>query len=427
MKALFYNFIQSSTTSITVYYVLTNYEVVMKKRIMIVGSSFAGYSVALTLSKLLKGTHEITVIDQSPNFMFLPSLVWHPFGYRNSADISFDTRPIYDEHGIHFIETTVYGFDLEEQIIYTPKKDITFDYLVIATGTRANYTSVKGFIPGVTASSVCSMYEAEKTRKAWKSFLENPGNIVIGAAQWAGYFFAAYEFLLNALFQLKQNKLLNDVSIHFVTSEPYLTHFGIGGIHGDVKVCEDLFRKYGVKWHTNAEIHELKENKVILEGGTEIESDFTMIIPQFIGVDAVRTTRGFANPFGLINVNDHFQHIDYPNIYAAGGAVSLPQNEDTFVPCGVPRTSQSTKIMAKTVAHNIAAEINGSEPVSLPTEQIYEFCRKDMDHLGLILFNNERKGEHDLDFIAKGSQEKWANITIEQYIESSFDPSFQKL
>jgi len=399
----------------------------MKKRIVIVGSSFAGYSVALTLSRLLKNEHDITVIDQSPNFMFLPSLVWHPFGYRNSEDISFDIRPIYDDLGIHFIETTVYGFDVNEQIIYTPKKDIPYDYLVIATGTRANYSSVKGFIPGETAFSICSMYEAEKTRHAWKNFLEKPGTLVIGAAQWAGYFFTAYEFLLNALYQLKTHKLLDAVSIHFVTSEPYLTHFGIGGIHGDVKASEDLFRKYGVEWHTNAEIHELKEHKVILEGGTEILSDFTMIVPQFIGVDAVRTTRKFANPFGLINVNDQFQHVNYPNIYAAGGAISIPQNEDTFVPCGVPRTSHSTEVMAKAVAYNIASEINGGTHVTVSTERIYEYCREDMEHLGIILFGKDRTGDHDLDFIAKGSQEKWANISIEQYIESSFDPDFMRI
>ncbi|GAB5410283.1 MAG: hypothetical protein BalsKO_26480 [Balneolaceae bacterium] len=399
----------------------------MKKRIVIVGSSFAGYSVALTLAGLLKGEHEITIIDQSPNFMFLPSLVWHPFGYRNSADISFDTRPIYDDHGVKFIETTVYGFDIEEQIIYTPKEDLSYDYLILATGTRANYNSVKGFVPGETAWSICSMYEAEKARKAWKNFLENPGNLVIGAAQWAGYFFAAYEFLLNALYQLKTHKLLGDVSIHFVTAEPYLTHFGIGGIHGDIQACEDLFRKYGIEWHTNAEIHELKEHNVILEGGTEIQSDFTIIVPQFIGVDAVRTTRRFANPFGLINVNEYFQHLSYPNVYAAGGSVSIPQHEDTFVPCGVPRTSHSTEVMAKAVAYNIAAEINGGVHVSVSTERIYEYCREDMDHLGLILFNNDRKGDHDLDFIAKGSQEKWANISIEQYIESSFDQDFLRI
>lgn len=401
--------------------------VIMKKRIVIVGSSFAGYTVALSLAKLLKGKHEILVIDRSSEFMFMPSLVWHPFGYRNPGDISFDTRPIYEDQGIHFLETTVYGFDLEDQTIYTPKEDIYYDYLVIATGTKANYSSVKGFVPGMNAWSICSLYEAERTRKAWKEFLENPGPIVIGAAQWAGYFFAAYEFLLNALYQLKTHGLLEKVPIHFITAEPHLTHFGIGGIQQDTKPCETLFDKYNVDWRTNAEIHELSENQVYLEGGEKIKSAFTMIVPQFIGVDAVRTTRKFANPFGLINVNDEFRHNQYPNIYAAGGAVSIPQREDTFVPCGVPRTRNSSEVMAKTVAYNLASDILGGARISVSTDRIYEFCKQDMDHLNFILFGADKSGDHDLDFIAKGSQEKWANLSISQYIEASFNPDYLRI
>ncbi|MFV1885157.1 MAG: NAD(P)/FAD-dependent oxidoreductase [Balneola sp.] len=399
----------------------------MKKRIVIAGSSFAGYTVALSLAKLLKGAHEIIVIDRSPEFMFIPSLVWHPFGYRNPGDISFNVRPIYNDLDIGFLETTVYGLDPEDQIIYTPKEDIYYDYLVVATGTQANYNSVKGFVPGINAWSICSMYEAERTRKAWKKFLKDPGPIVIGAAQWAGYFFAAYEFLLNALYQLKEHNLLDQVPIHFITAEPYLTHFGIGGIQQDVKPCENLFNKYNVNWRTNAEIHELCENHVHLESGEKIDSKFSMIVPQFIGVNAVRTTRNFATRLGLIHVTDEFRHSKYSNIYAAGGAVSIPQKEDTFVPCGVPRTRNSSEVMAKTVAYNLASDISGGARISVSVDRIYEYCKQDMDHLNFILFGGDKSGDHDLDFIAKGSQEKWANMSIEQYIEASFDPDHLRI
>ncbi len=393
----------------------------MKKRIVIVGTSFAGYSTALSLAKLLHDRHEITVIDRSSDFMFLPSLVWHPFGYRHPEDISFDTLPIFDKQGIKFIETTVYGFDLDEQLVITPEKDIPFDYLVIATGTKANYDSVKGYVPGKTSWSICSMAEAERTRKAWKDFLRNPGPLVIGASQWAGYFFAAYEFMMNALYQLKSHHLLKKVPVHFITAEPYLTHFGIGSAPEDSKACEAIFDRYNIQWNTSTEIRELKEREVILENGERIVSDFNMIIPQFIGVDAVRTTRNLANPFGLIHVNEKCQHRDYPNIYAAGSAVYIPQKEETLVPCGVPRTRYSSEIMAKAVAYNIASDLIGGGTISIPVEGVYEYCKQDMDHLGAILFRHAHEIEHDLDFIAKGSQEKWANMSIETYIENSFE------
>lgn len=398
-----------------------------KKTIAIVGSSFAGYNTALTLAKLLKGEHNILVIDRSPEFMFLPSLVWHPFGYRNSEDISFDVRPIYKDMGVTFIESVIYGFDLDDNIIYTPDEDITYDYLVIATGTRANYNSVKGFVPGETAYSICSMNESERTREGWKEFLKNPGPLVIGAAQFSSYFFAAYEFLLNALYQLKERDLLDKVPVHFITAEPYLTHFGIGGIHDDIQSCEKLFDRYGVKWHTNAEIHELKDHLVVLESGDRIHSEFTMIVPQFIGVNAVTTTRKLADHHGLINVTDEFRHVDHPNIYAAGGSVHIPQKQDTTIDCGVPRTRNASEVMAKAVAYNIYSDIKGGARISVSTDRIYNYCKEDMDHLGVVLFGKRDDLDRDLEFIAKGSQEKWANISIEQYIEASFNEDYMRI
>ena len=402
-------------------------EVRMKKRVVIVGSSFAGYSTALSLAKLFHGRHDITVIDKSPEFTFLPSLVWHPFGYRNSDDISFDTRPIYKDHDIEFIEETVYGFDLDDQVIYTSAEDIAYDYLVLATGTKANYGSIKGFAPENHVFTICSFAEAERTRLAWKNFLKDPGPIVIGAGQWSGYFFAAYEFLLNVLYHLKAHDLLDKVPIHFITAEPYLTHFGIGGIHDDVEACEHLFDRYGIKWQTNAEIHELKRGKVILESGEEIDSKFTMIIPQFVGIDAVRTTHNLANFAGLIKVNNEFQHTKYPNIYGAGGSVYIAQEDDTKVPCGVPRTRYCTDIMAKTVAYNIASDILGGSRVSVTNHRLYEYCKQDMDHLSALFFRNADDNEHDLDFIAKKSSDKWANMSIGEYIEDSFDTEDLKI
>lgn len=399
----------------------------MEKTIVIVGSSFAGYTSALTLAKLVKGKHRIVVIDKKPEFLFLPSLVWHPFGYRNLDDISFNVLPIYNDLGITFMEATVYGFDLKDQLVYTQNEDVHYDYLILATGTSANFNNVKGLQPGKTAWSICSMAEAEKTRKAWKAFLKKPGPLVIGATQGAGYFFAAYEFLLNALYHLMKNNLLGTFPIHFITPEPYLAHFGIGGLYTGANNCESLFERYGLNWHTNAEIHEVKKGTVILETGKSISSSFTMLIPQFMGINAIRSTRKLADQHGLIRVNKQFRHKVYKNVYAAGGAVYIKPKEYTPVPCGVPRTHTVSEAMAKTVAYNVASHIENGARVSIANNRLYEYCKQDMDHLSLALFGEQTTPNRDLDFIAKGSQEKWANLTIENYIESSFDSDYLKI
>jgi NADH dehydrogenase FAD-containing subunit len=66
-----------------------------RKLIVIIGSSFAGYTAAISLANGLKERHEIVVISDRDQFVFVPSLIWLPFGARVAKDISFDLVPVY--------------------------------------------------------------------------------------------------------------------------------------------------------------------------------------------------------------------------------------------------------------------------------------------------------------------------------------------
>jgi sulfide:quinone oxidoreductase len=68
---------------------------VARKRIIVIGTSFAGYTGALELHDLLGSAHDITVVANTHEFVFIPSLIWYPFGLREKHDIAFDVRPIY--------------------------------------------------------------------------------------------------------------------------------------------------------------------------------------------------------------------------------------------------------------------------------------------------------------------------------------------
>ncbi|MHC4092596.1 MAG: NAD(P)/FAD-dependent oxidoreductase, partial [Planctomycetota bacterium] len=201
-----------------------------RKRIVVVGSSFAGYTGALELHEQLGEHHDITVIDKSPHFVFIPSLIWYPFGIRNAEDISFDVRPVYEKRGISFVQATARSFDLEGRTVKTDIGDLPYDYLLIATGPKVDFDDVPGLGPHKNSWSICNIGHAEETRQGWERFLDDPGPIVIGASQGAACFGAAYEFVFNVRYQLKKNKLQKKAPITYVTAEPFLAHFGIGGL-----------------------------------------------------------------------------------------------------------------------------------------------------------------------------------------------------
>jgi hypothetical protein len=63
-----------------------------QQQVVVVGSSFAGLTAALELRKHLDRQHRVVVLDRRPDFTFIPSLVWLPFGKRRPEDITFPSR-----------------------------------------------------------------------------------------------------------------------------------------------------------------------------------------------------------------------------------------------------------------------------------------------------------------------------------------------
>jgi len=391
-----------------------------RKRIVVVGSSFAGYTGALELHHLLGDNHDIIVIAKSADFVFIPSLIWFPFGLREKKDIAFDVRPIYAKRNIQFIEAEATGFDLANRKVLTSAGPIDYDFLLIATGPKVDFESVPGLGPGKNSWSICNIEHATKTRQAWQDFIQDPGPIIIGASQGAACFGAAYEFMFNVRYQLKKQRLLEKAPITFVTAEPFLGHFGIGGFGNAKKMSEMFFNMYHIQWRTDTVLKEVQPGGVLLENGEFLPSKFTMVIPRFLGVDAVRNTPGLGNANGFIEVNDGYQHLQYPEIYAAGVAVFVPPVGGSKVPCGVPKTGYPSEVMAKTAAFNIATDVEGkSEHRSMPFSMIHAYCIMDTGDMGMMILGDHMLGARHLEFIIPGPQAHWAKLAFEKYFMSS--------
>jgi sulfide:quinone oxidoreductase len=386
-----------------------------RKNIVVVGTSFAGYTGALELRELLGDKHNITVVANSHNFVFIPSLIWYPFGLRDEKDISFDVRPIYASKGISFIEEAVTRFDPKKKLVITPTQEIPYDYLLIATGPKVDFDMIPGLGPHKNSHSICNVGHAEDARKGWEEFLKDPGPIVIGAAQGAACFGAAYEFLFNVRYQLKKHHLQDKVKLSYVTAEPFLAHFGIGGFSNGQAMCEKMFKMYDIDWYTNATIEEVKSDGVQLKDGTFLPSRYTMIIPRFLGIDAIRNTPGLGNANGFIETDDGYRHTVYPEIYAAGVTVFVPPAGETPVACGVPKTGYPSEQMAKTAAHNIKAAIEGTAEKTMPFSMIHAYCIMDTGNMGMMIVGDHMLGSRHLEFIIPGPQAHWAKLAFEKY------------
>lgn len=389
-----------------------------KKRIVVAGTNFGGYTAALKLRELLKEGEEITVVANSHQFLFTPSLIWLPFGLRKAEDITFDVRPIYKKHGITFLERGIDRFDPARNVVCTPEGDVPYDYLVIATGPRPNYDAIPGLKPGEFNHPIVTLRDATATGEAWKEFLKKPGPVVIGAVQGAACFGAAYEFLFNMRYQLARHKI--EVPLTFVTAEPFLTHFGIGGFGNGKALCEWMFEHYGIQWRTEKAVKEVRAGSVVLDDGEELQSAFTSLVPPFLGIDAVMKTPDLALPNGFIETSDEYRHGRFPNIYAAGVAVQVNPPGSTKLPCGVPKTGYPTEQMAEIAAWNIAQEIyRDRERKHKPFAEMNALCVMDAGNMGMMILGDHMMGPRKHEVILPGPQAHWAKLAFEKYFLSS--------
>ena len=355
---------------------------------VIIGGNFAGLTAALELKRKGGKDHKIIVIDKSPVFLFMPSLIWVPFNRREIKDITFDKEPVLRKNDIDFVLAEALEVDPITQVVKTTVGDYKYDQLVVATGPKVKYD----IAPGVAeyAHYVGTPNGAMKIRKALEAFKQNPGPVVIGATQNAGCMGAGYEFLFNFEKWCRENNIRDKVEIHWITPETYLGHFGIDGMVGAEAMFKTFFKLFKMHVHTEVGVEKMEADKIYLSDGTVLPYSFSMLMPPFVGVDFVTNSAALhATPTGYMPVGDDYRHAEYPNIWSAGLAVnfSLPWKPGK-VPFFAPKTGYPSDVTGKIVAENILRSINGKELVHKHWGKIPALCIMDAGKKEVIIVAN---------------------------------------
>lgn len=204
-------------------------------KVVIIGASTGGLPAAYEIRAALGNAHDVTVISDTEIFHFVPSNPWVAVGWRTRKDISLPLRPYLETRGINFIPEAAQKIDPGGNKVITKAGTVVpYDDLVIATGPKLAFDEVDGLGPEANTVSVCTLDHAEKGYEKYLKFIENPGPIVIGAAQGASCFGPAYEFAFILDTDLRKKGIRNKVPMTYVTSEPYIGHLGLSGV-GDSK------------------------------------------------------------------------------------------------------------------------------------------------------------------------------------------------
>ena len=389
--------------------------------IVVIGAGLGGLPTAYELRHWLPSHHTVTVISDQPQFTFLPGLVRVALDLTPLEHFQLDLQSLTQHHGLKLVNSPVTALDpYAKRISVASGETLEYDYVVIATGPRLAFDLIPGLGPhGGYTHSVCSGSHALTARDAWRQFLDNPGDLVVGIAPGAGCLGPAYEFVLMADWILRRKGLRHKASLTLVTPEPYAGHLGVSGVKNAQKLTEALLRKRGITVVENAAIAAINPHRIILDDGQQIPQDYAMVLPAFRGVQFIAETPDLGNEKGFIPVLPTQQHTKFPNIYALGVSVSLAQPEQTRVPIGLPKSGQMTEAMGMAVAHNIAVELGAiPAPMKLPT--LEALCFAEFGDTGILyaaapVLPNPATQERRYAYAVQGKWVTWGKTAFDQY------------
>jgi sulfide:quinone oxidoreductase len=388
--------------------------------VVLLGAGLGGVVAAYELKDQLRGGDRLTVISKGDTYHFVPSNPWVAIGWRKRGAIEAKLPAAMRRRGINFIATGAKRVHpTESRVELDDGRSVPYDYLVIATGPDLAFDEIEGLGPTANTQSICHVDHAEKANAAFEAFCKAPGPIVVGAVQGASCFGPAYEFAMILDTELRKRRLRDQIPITFVTPEPYIGHLGLDGV-GDTKgLLESEMRSRHIKWITNARVVKVEPGKVIAE---EVNEDgsiktthmlpfaYSMMLPAFRGVEAVRGIEGLTNPRGFIIIDKNQRNPAFPNIFAIGVGVAIAPVGKTPVPVGVPKTGFMIESMVTAAAKNIGALLRGKPADNEATWNAV--CLADFGDGGVAFVAEPQIPPRNVNWSAKG---KWVHSAKEMF------------
>lgn len=319
-------------------------------KVLILGGGFGGVVAAERLAEQLSDEHQITLVSRSRNFVFYPALVKVAFGRCEAKDVSFDLRHAMLDRRVNFIEAEVARIDPHERKVAIAhgeiEGNISYDYLIFALGRRLATERITGFYEH--AHHLLNLDKALKFGNAISNF--HHGRAVIGQCAGTRLPVPVYETAFALARLLKERGERDLVRITVVSPGEFASEFE----DRDAAIAlENAFAAHEIEFLPNFPIETVTQNSVSTRSGQAINHDLLMLLPPFRGSSAA-SYLGLTNDEGYINVDWTMRVTGHKRIYAVGDCVNFTG----------PKMGHMATRQGEVAAMNLAAEIDGHDPVS---------------------------------------------------------------
>ena len=391
--------------------------------IVVLGAGLGGTLVTYELLPQLRPGDRVTLIGEYDRYHFVPSNPWVAIGWRQRADIEADLDGVMKRKGVRYFKQGARRVDPDaRRVELNDGQTVEYDYLVIATGPELAFDEIEGLGPNGHTQSICHVDHAVRAHDAFEAFCQNPGPIVVGAVQGASCFGPAYEFAYILDTELRKRRIRDRVKMTFVTPEPYIGHLGLDGVGDTRTLMESEFRNRHIGWITNAKVKAVTAEAMAVEecddtGAVrkthELPFGFSMMLPAFRGVAAIRGLDRLVNPRGFVLIDQHQRNPGYPEVFGIGVCVAIPPVGPTPVPVGTPKTGFMIESMVTATAMNIGKSLRGEPAFSRATWNAV--CLADFGDSGVAFVAQPQIPPRNVNWSAKGAWVHLAKVAFEKY------------
>lgn len=392
-------------------------------KIVILGAGLGGVIAAYEIRNTVRREDDVTVINETDFYQFVPSNPWVLVGWRDREDILVDLAAPMKKRRIELVVGKAEKVEPEARRVRMGDGTfVDYDYLVIATGPELAFDEIEGLGPKGHTQSVCHIDHALQANKAFEAFCQDPGPVIVGAVQGASCYGPAYETLMIIETELRKRKIRDRVPMTFVTSEPYVGHLGLDGVGDTKSLLESEMRERHIKWITNARVLKAEAGKMTVEEVNEdgsvkqvheLPMKYSMMLPAFRGVKAVHGIEGLTNPRGFILTDRHQRNPKYPEIFGLGVCIAIPPVGKTPVPVGVPKTGFMIESMVTATAENLAEILDGKEPTHEATWNA--ICLADFGDKGVAFIAQPQIPPRNVNWSGSGGWVHTAKVAFEKY------------
>lgn len=324
------------------------------KTFLILGAGTGGTMMANKMAQALDLQEwRIVIVDKDENHYYQPGFLFIPFGIYAPQDVVKPKRNFLPPQ----VEVIFSDIELIEpdknKVTLSNKKVVTYDYLVVATGSYIHPEQTSGIKDGGGwRNNIFDFYTPEgasalmRHLKFWKG-----GRIVLNVAEMPIKCpVAPLEFLFLADWFFHERGMRDKVDITFATPLPgAFTKPRASGVLGG------MLEERNIKLETEFAIMEVDNGRQVIRSydEREIPYDLFITIPTNMGADVIGRS-GMGDELNFVPVNKHtLQSEKWENVWLIGDASNAPASKAGSV----------AHFMLEVVVENILRHMEGLEPL----------------------------------------------------------------